>query len=50
DVVVDFEGVVVLTPSWADEFLTPLHSRFINRVKLVNTDNASVAATLAILK
>jgi len=50
EVVVDFEGVVVLTPSWADEFLTPLHSRFINRVKLVNTDNASVAATLAILK
>ena len=50
DVVVDFEGVVVLTPSWADEFLTPLHSRFINREKLVNTDNASVAATLAILK
>ena len=50
DVVVDFEGVVVLTPSWADEFLTPLHSRFNNRVTLVNTDNASVAATLAILK
>lgn len=49
DIVVDFEGVVVLTPSWADEFLTPLYDRFNNRVKLINTNNASVTATLAIL-
>ena len=49
DIVVDFEGVVVLTPSWADEFLTPLYNRFNNRVKLINTNNASVAATIAIL-
>lgn len=46
---VDFDEVVVLTPSWADEFLTPLKERFNNRVKLDNTDNPSVAATLAIL-
>ncbi len=46
---VDFADVVVLTPSWADEFLTPLKERFNNRVKLDNTDNPSVAATLAIL-
>lgn len=50
DVIVDFEGVVVLTPSWADEFLTPLYKRFGDHIKLVNTDNPSVAATLAILK
>ena len=49
DIIVDFEGVVVLTPSWADEFLTPLSSRFKEKVKLVNTDNASVKATLATL-
>ena len=46
---VDFEGVMVLAPSWADEFLTPLRSRFNDKVKLVNTDNASIKATLAIL-
>lgn len=49
EVIVDFAGVFVLTPSWADEFLTPLRSRFRDRVSLRNTDNASVSATLAIL-
>lgn len=48
EIVVDFDGVIVLTPSWADEFLTPLHKRFNDRVKLRNTDNPSVAATLVI--
>lgn len=49
EIVVSFEGVVVLTPSWADEFLTPLQKRFGNQVKLHNIDNPSVVATLAIL-
>lgn len=49
EIIVDFEGVVVLTPSWADEFLTPLNKRFVNKVKLQNVDNPSVTATLAIL-
>lgn len=49
DVVVDFAGVLVLTPSWADEFLTPLRSRYKNKVKLSNTDNSSVSATLSII-
>ena len=48
DIVVDFAGVLVLTPSWADEFLTPLRSRFKNKVKLSNTENASIKATLDI--
>lgn len=49
-VIVDCEGVDVLTPSWADEFLTPLRKRFQGRVKLRNTGNLSVTATLAILE
>jgi len=49
EIIVDFEGVVVLTPSWADEFLSPLRNRFKDRVKLQNTDNPSVSATLTIL-
>ena len=49
EIVVDFQDVVVLTPSWADEFLTPLYDRFNGKIKLHNTDNPSVTATLAIL-
>ncbi len=49
EIVVDFNDVVVLTPSWADEFLTPLRDRFHERVKLINTDNSSIKATFAIL-
>lgn len=47
-IIVDFDGVVVLTPSWADEFLTPLKQKF-KEVELINTSNPSVKATLAIL-
>lgn len=50
EVIVDFDGVFVLTPSWADEFLTPLRERFGKKVTLKNTDNASVRATLTILE
>lgn len=49
EVTVDFSDIAVLTPSWADEFLTPLHSRFPGKVRLINTDNASIKATLATL-
>ncbi len=49
EVIVDFDGVVVLTPSWTDEFLTPLRERFKEKVVLHNIDNPSVEATLAIL-
>lgn len=49
DIVINFVGVMVLTPSWADEFLTPLNKRFGERLKLQNTENPSVKATLSIL-
>lgn len=49
EIIVDFKGVVVLTPSWTDEFLTPLYKRFNDRVKLQNINNPSVSASLAIL-
>ena len=48
-IIVNFDGVVVLTPSWADEFLTPLREKFRERVELINTDNPSIKATLEIL-
>lgn len=46
----DFEGVLVLGPSWADEFVTPILDKFKERVALQNTNNPSVKATLDILK
>lgn len=46
---IDFGGVVTFTPSWADEFITPILVEFGNRVKLINTDNPSVKATLELL-
>lgn len=46
---IDFEGVIVLGPSWADEFLTPVIDRYKNDVSLLNTDNPSVKATLELL-
>jgi len=48
-IAVDFKDVVVLTPSWADEFLTPLFQRFKDRVTLQNTENPTVKETLDIL-
>ncbi|MEK7061270.1 MAG: DUF4325 domain-containing protein [Patescibacteria group bacterium] len=46
---VDFEGVEVLTPSWADEFLTPLFNLYKNKLVLKNTSNPSVVESLKIL-
>ncbi len=46
---VDFSGVKVLTPSWADEVVTPLAQRYKN-TRFLNVSNASVQATLHTLK
>ena len=46
---VDFSGVEVLTPSWADEFITPLKKEFGDKVILLPSDNPTVKATLEII-
>lgn len=46
---IDFSGVKVLTPSWADEVITQLSQQF-SHVTLLNTENASVQATLKTLR
>ena len=46
---IDFEGVKVLTPSWADEVITKLAQEFPN-IKLLNTQNSTVQATLKTLR
>ena len=49
-VVLDFTGVNALSPSWADEFITPLSKTYGNRLRLAPTTNSSVDATMQILK
>ncbi len=46
----DFEGVITFTPSWGDEFLSPLVKQYTSRLVLMNTSNLSVKATLELLE
>lgn len=50
EIEIDFDGVVTFTPSWADEFITPILRIYGSRVKLADTDNSSVKATLKLLE
>lgn len=43
---IDFQGVSVLTPSWADEFIRPLLEKYGEKVSFINDDNPSVQAAL----
>lgn len=47
---IDFEGVLTFSPSWGDEFLTPLLNVYGERLILKNTSNLSVQATLEMLE
>lgn len=47
---IDFAGVLTFSPSWGDEFLTPLLERYGEKLMLKNTDNPSVKVTLEILQ
>jgi len=47
---VDFDGVLTFSPSWGDEFLTPLLNTYGKRLILKNTNNPSVLATIDILQ
>lgn len=46
----DFAGVDALTPSWADEFVTPLKEEWGDKLHYVNIKNPSVKATLEFLQ
>lgn len=48
---VDFSGVDTFSPSWGDEFLSPLLDQFGARLVLTNTkNNPSVKVTLELLE
>ena len=46
DITLDFDGIKVLAPSWADEFISGIKSEYSNNLQCVNTENPSVKATL----
>ena|SRR3989338_9537466 len=46
----DFDGVITFSPSWGDEFLSPLLKKYGTRLMLINTSNPSVKATLELLE
>ena len=45
----DFEGIKVLTPSWADEFISGLRSEYGKRLVCLPSSNATVIASLQML-
>lgn len=49
EVILDFKGVSVLTPSWMDEFLTPLKKRF-KKIKFANINSPVIRETIDFLK
>ncbi len=46
----DFANILVLAPSWADEFLTGLKTEFKNPIVCLPSQNASVVETLRFLE
>jgi len=45
-VVLDFDKVKVLAPSWADEFISGIQNDYGSEVQCINTENPSVKASL----
>lgn len=48
EIIIDFDGVKVLTPSWADEVITKLAKDY--KVKFENASNPTVKATIMTLE
>jgi hypothetical protein len=46
EIILDFDNVKVMTPSWLDEFITGIKSEFSNGLKYINIENPSVKASL----
>lgn len=46
EITLDFANVKVLTPSWADEFITGIKQNYSNKLIFINTTNEAVAASL----
>ena len=49
DITLDFANVKVLTPSWADEFITGVKENYSSEIHYLNTQNESVSASLKVI-
>ena len=47
---INFDGINTFSPSWADEFITPLMTMHPGKVHMLPTENPSVKITLELLK
>ena len=47
---IDFSGVITFSPSWGDEFLTPLLNNLGDRLVLFPSDNPSIKITIELLE
>ncbi len=47
---IDFDGIISIAPSWADEFFAALKKMYAERLRYLDSDNPSVKATLKILE
>lgn len=50
EIIIDFTDVITFSPSWGDEFITPLYKKYNKKLVLKNTKNPSVKATLSLLE
>jgi len=50
EIIIDFDEINSLSPSWGDEFLTPIQKQYGDKVALKNTANLSVALTISTLE
>ena len=47
---VNFDGIITFSPSWGDEFLTPIYNKYGDNLILTNISNPSVSLTMEILE
>lgn len=47
---IDFTGILSFSPSWGDEFLTPLLKQFGDKLVLLSTDNLSVIQSVKLIE
>ncbi len=47
---IDFSGIYTFSPSWGDEFLSPLLDQLGDNLVLLQSDNMSVQATIKLLQ
>lgn len=49
EIILDFNEVKVLAPSWADEFISGIKLTYPNALQYINTENPSVEASLSVV-